>query len=80
MNPDDARSLILRILHRTAPEFELETLAEDEPLADQMDIDSMDFLNVIIEIHEQTGVDIPEVDYPRLETLDGAVDYLVVRG
>lgn len=80
MTPDDARTLIVRILHRTAPEFEMETLAPNKPLRDQMDIDSMDFLNAIIEIHERSGVDIPEADYPSLETLDGAIAYLVARG
>lgn len=77
MKPEDARALVLRILHRTAPEFDLETLASDKPLRDQIDIDSMDFLNAIIDIHEQTGVDIPETDYPQLETLDSTVQYLV---
>lgn len=77
MNADEARSLVLRILHRTAPEFELSELVPDQPIRDQMDIDSMDFLNAVIEIHSQTGVDIPETDYGQIETLDGAVRYLV---
>jgi acyl carrier protein len=42
-----------------------------------MDIDSMDLLNAIIDIHDETGVEIPEADYPLVETLDGAVRYLV---
>lgn len=48
-------------------------------LRDQLDIDSMDFLNLVIGVHQALGVDIPEADYPRLVTLDGFVTYLVAR-
>jgi acyl carrier protein len=47
---------------------------------DQFEIDSMDFLNFIIALHEATGVDIPEVDYPLLETLGGCVAYIQEKG
>jgi len=47
-----------------------------EDLRDAIDLDSMDFLNFVIALHERTGVDIPEADYPRLRTLDGAIAYL----
>jgi acyl carrier protein len=45
-------------------------------IRDQLDIDSMDALNFLIAVHEETGVDIPESDYPRLTTVDGIVSYL----
>ena len=45
-------------------------------MREQLDIDSFDFLNVVIGLHEALGVDIPEADYPKLATLDGAIDYL----
>jgi acyl carrier protein len=45
-------------------------------LREALDIDSMDFLNFITAIHHRLGIDIPEVDYPKLVTLDGAVQYL----
>jgi acyl carrier protein len=48
-------------------------------LRDQLDIDSMDFLNFVIGIDEATGLDIPERDYPQLATLDGCVEYLRTR-
>ena len=48
-------------------------------LRDQLDIDSMDFLNFVIALHEELHVDIPEADYPRLQTLDDFVDYLTAR-
>jgi acyl carrier protein len=45
-------------------------------LRDQLDIDSMDFLNFVIALHERLGVDVPERDYPQLATFDGCVEYL----
>ena len=50
-----------------------------QPLREQIDLDSFDFLNVIIRLHEILGIDIPESDYAELATLDGAVDYLARR-
>jgi acyl carrier protein len=46
------------------------------PLREQLDIDSMDFLNFVIALHKELGVGLPEKDYPKLATLDGCVDYL----
>jgi acyl carrier protein len=47
---------------------------------DQLDIDSMDFLNFVIAVHEALHVEIPEADYPKLATLNGCVEYLAARG
>jgi acyl carrier protein len=52
------------------------TIASDQPLRGQVDIDSFDFLNVIIRLSERLKVDIPEADYGELATLDGMIDYL----
>jgi acyl carrier protein len=79
MTPDDARALILRILGQIAPEADLSGLDPATELREQLDIDSMDFLNAMVALDEETGIDVPEEDYPRLETLQGAVDYLVTR-
>ena len=48
-----------------------------EELVEQLDIDSMDFLNLIVAVHERTGIEIPERDYAKLSTLDDAVAYLL---
>lgn len=79
MTPDEARSMILRILGEIAPEADLTDLDPATELRDQLDIDSMDFLNAMVAVDEQSGIDVPEEDYPKLETLQGAVDYLVAR-
>jgi acyl carrier protein len=79
MTPEEIRSAVIEALSAIAPEGDYDTLRSDKPLRDQLDIDSFDFLNVVIKIHEKLGVDVPEVDYPKLGTLDGAVNYLVTR-
>jgi acyl carrier protein len=76
---DAIRATILDTLCSIAPEIDPAGIAADKPLRDQVDLDSMDFLNVIIRLHEILGLDIPESDYASLATLDGAVDYLARR-
>lgn len=76
MNETEARDLILGVIRRIAPEADLAMLEPDVELREQLDIDSMDFLNVIIGIHEATGIDIPEPDYEQFETLESASNYL----
>jgi acyl carrier protein len=70
------REIVTRALTDVAPDIDPATIDPDTELAEQLDIDSMDFLNVIVAIHEQTGVEIPERDYPKLSTLNDAVRYL----
>ncbi len=76
MSDDQLRQTVLRALTDIAPEIEGEDVAADVNFRDQLDIDSMDFLNFIVALHEELGVDIPEADYPELFNLDGAVAYL----
>ena len=73
------RTTVLRTLGDIAPETDLETVKPDVPLRDQLDLDSMDMLNFVVALHDATGVDIPEADYPQLATLDACVDYLDAR-
>ena len=77
MTQDEIREAVLRALCAVAPEADPATLAPDVSLRDQLDIDSMDFLNFVIGIHGELSVDIPEADYPNLLTLDDFVGYLV---
>jgi acyl carrier protein len=77
MTRDEIKDGVLRALTNVAPEADTATLRLDVDLREQLDIDSMDLLNFMIGIHEQVHVDIPEADYPRLETVDDVIDYLV---
>jgi acyl carrier protein len=73
---DDLRDLVLEILSDIAPETDPGTVDPTEDLRDELDLDSMDELNLITRIGERLGIEVPERDYPRLRTLDGAVAYL----
>ncbi len=75
---DDAtlRQTVLTTLHRIAPEIEPEELLPARPLRDQVDLDSMDWLNFLQALHTALGVEIPERDYAKLVTLDDLVAYL----
>jgi acyl carrier protein len=75
MTEADARAVICDVLSGIAPEADLGALAGGEELRDALDLDSMDFMNFVVALHERTGIDIPEADYPRLRTLDGAIAY-----
>jgi acyl carrier protein len=81
--PGDLRTTLLDAVIASivavAPEVEPDTIPEDASLRDELDLDSMDFLNVVQGIHDRTGIDVPERDYPHLATLATAVDYLLAR-
>lgn len=76
MNAQDARALLGRLLHRIAPDVELDEVDPDEPLQEAMDLDSMDFLNLMTALHDATGIDVPERDYPALSTITGFIGYV----
>ena len=76
MTEAEARLLISDIIAGIAPEADLATVAESEDMRAALDLDSMDFMNFVVALHERTGADIPEADYPKLHTLSGAIDYL----
>ncbi len=75
MTPAKIKSIIGDVLSGIASEADLSSVKGDEDLREALDLDSMDFLNFVIALHERIGIDIPEADYPRLRTLDGAVEY-----
>jgi acyl carrier protein len=76
MTDDDIKSLIFEILSEIAPEADLTVLEGDADMREELDLDSMDFMNIVVALHERTGIDIPEADYGKLRTLDGAIAYL----
>ena len=79
MNDQDLRSIVLAALCRIAPEVAPEELRPDLPLRDQVDLDSMDWLNFLVGLHGRLGVDIPEADYRKLVTLGDLLAYLAAR-
>ncbi|HEX6420286.1 MAG TPA: acyl carrier protein [Acidimicrobiales bacterium] len=76
MNPAETRSLLARLLHGIAPEVDLDTVDPAAPLQEEAELDSMDFLNLVNALYEETGIEIPERDYPQVATVDGFVAYV----
>lgn len=73
---DDIRDEILSVLTTIAPEVEPDDIRDDVLLRDQVDLDSMDWLNFLIGIHKRLHVDIPEADYKSLRTLADLINYV----
>lgn len=79
MTTDQATAALAAALAGIAPEVDLTTVDPDVRLRDELDLDSLDFLSLVQKLHDSTGVDIPEADYGKVETLNALVDYLVQR-
>lgn len=76
MNRQEARAVVVAALNEVAPEVDAAAIDDLRDLREQLDLDSMDFLNLVVAVVEQTGVDIPERDYPQLASLDGFAGYV----
>jgi acyl carrier protein len=76
MTDTEIRTIVQEELNNIAPEADLAAVDPAADLREALDIDSMDFLNLIAALHRRLGIDIPEIDYPKLVTLDGAAAYL----
>ena len=72
----DVRTIVQEELGNIAPEMDVGTINPSADLREALDIDSMDFLNFVTAMHHRLGVDVPEIDYPKLVTLSGMVAYL----
>ncbi len=79
MTDEEIRATVLRAIGDIAPEADPARIDPDGSLRDQLDLDSMDVLNIMVALHEALHVDIPETDYPKLATLNGAIAYLAQR-
>jgi acyl carrier protein len=77
VNTDEALGVVTRVLAQIAPEVDLATVAPDAELQEELDLDSMDFLNFVTGILEETSIEVPESDYPALQSLEGCTRYLV---
>ncbi len=77
MSPGDARREVYAALTEIAPDCDPTTVDPRRPIREQIELDSMDQLNVMIALGEATGVEIPERDYSHVNSIDGLVTYLV---
>ena len=76
MTAPEIRDEVLDILSDIAPDEDLSGLVDDKPFREQLELDSMDFLDIVMELRKRYGVQVPEEDYKELATLDGCVAYL----
>ena len=79
MNEAEIRTVALSVLKSIAPEIEEDELRDDRPLRNQVDLDSMDWLNFLLGLHRELKLEIPEADYANLVTLNDVTAYLLQR-
>jgi acyl carrier protein len=80
MDRPTMRRTVLAALADVAPEADLAHLRDADLIQEALDLDSFDFLTFIEGLHRRTGVDVPELDYPQVATVDGAITYLLAHG
>ncbi|MDA8161201.1 MAG: acyl carrier protein [Desulfobacteraceae bacterium] len=76
MTRDAIKEIVIEIIKDIDEEANTAALAADRPLRDQLDLDSMDFLDIVMELRKRYKLQIPEEDYPQLNTLESCVNYL----
>jgi acyl carrier protein len=76
VNPDETRTLLGRLLHGVAPDVDLDEIDPAAPLQEAAELDSMDFLNLMTALYDETGFEVPEREYPLIATIDGFVAYV----
>lgn len=76
MTKEECKQVVLEIIEEIAPDEDLGGLSHDVRLRDQLDLDSMDFLDIVMELRKKHGIEVPEEDYPQLASLDSCAEYL----
>ena len=76
MTRDEISNVILEIIEDIDEDADFDSLDPDKPLRDQLDLDSMDFLDIVMELRKRYKLQIPEEEYPELSTLNSCVNYL----
>ncbi|HVT74547.1 MAG TPA: phosphopantetheine-binding protein [Lacunisphaera sp.] len=76
MTKDDCKKLVLDIISDIAPDEDLSDIKPDVRLRDQLQLDSMDFLDIVMELRKRHGIEVPEADYTHLASLESCADYL----
>ncbi|NIP99532.1 MAG: acyl carrier protein [Nitrospinaceae bacterium] len=76
MTGEEVRAAILDILAEIAPDEDISSIDDNQKLRDQIDLDSMDFLDIVMELRKRFNIEVPEKDYERLSTLSGCISYL----
>lgn len=80
MSTTDYRKIFIEELVRVAPDIDAADIGNDDHIQEDLELDSMDVLNLVTALHERLGIDIPEKDYPEISTVNLAAAYLSRRG
>lgn len=76
MTATNVRQIVLDIISDIAPDEDVTSIDDSKSLREQLDLDSMDFLDIVMELRKRHKVEVPQEDYPKLATLDSCVSYL----
>ena len=76
MNQEQVRQVVLNIISDIAPDEDMATIKDEISLREQLDLDSMDFLDIVMELRKRHKVEVPAEDYPKLATMASCVTYL----
>jgi len=76
MKAEEIRAIIVEVIHEIVPDEDVSNLKNDVRIRDQIEMDSMDFLDIVMELRKRYGVTVPEDDYMQLSTLDSCAEYL----
>jgi acyl carrier protein len=76
MTKEECKQIVLDIIADIAPDEDLSNVKAEVRLRDQLDLDSMDFLDIVMELRKKHGIEVPEEDYPQLASLDSCAEYL----
>jgi acyl carrier protein len=79
MTKDETKQVVLEIIADIAPDEDISNLKSDVRLRDQMQLDSMDFLDIVMELRKRHNIEVPEADYIQLASLDSCAEYLTPR-
>jgi len=79
MNREQIKSVLMEIVAEIIPDEDLANLKDDVPIREQVELDSMDFLDIIMELRKRYSIEVPEDDYMQLATIDSSVAYLEPR-
>ena len=76
MTREEVRQAVVSILEDIAPDEDLSSIKDDVTLREQMDLDSMDFLDIVMELRKRFNIEVPESDYQELVSMDSCIQYL----
>lgn len=76
MTKEDCKKLVIDIISDIAPDEDLSSIKSEVRLRDQLQLDSMDFLDIVMELRKRHGIEVPEADYGQLASLESCAEYL----